>query len=173
MTHLTQWARGVALCAVFAAMFAAFAPKSAEARVVETRTFGLWEYQHFIGDIEWCGVKTNWPNDSMVLTIRLRRDALDFFFYNQDWNLTTHRRMGDTIFVFGRSEFYADTETLDSNRAVFGTFRTRIGDFVARFKGARNMKLEFPTNQSLNVNLRGSSRAMDAAVSCWNRRLNY
>ena len=172
MTYLTRWARGAALCAVVAAVLAVFAPRTAEARVVESRTFGLWEYQHFVGDIEWCGVKTNWPNDKMVLTIRLRYDALDYFFFNQDWNLQTNRQMGDTIFVFGNREFYADTETLNSNRALFGTFRTRVSDFVRRFKGARRMKLEFPTNQSIGVNLKGSSRAIEAAIRCWNRYLN-
>ena len=113
MTYLTRWARGAALCAVVAAAFAVLAPRTADARVVESRTFGLWEYQHFVGDIEWCGVKTNWPNDKMVLTIRLRYDTLDYFFYNQDWNLTTNRRMGDTIFVFRQSRVlcrYRDAE---------------------------------------------------------------
>jgi hypothetical protein len=81
--------------------------------------------------------------------------------------------MGDTIFVFGNREFYADTETLDSNRALFGTFREGIGSFVNRFKRARRMKLEFPTRQSIGVNLNGSSRAIDAAIRCWDRRLNY
>ena len=157
MAHLTQWARIMATCLCVAAILAVIAPREAEARVVESRKFGLWEFQHFRGDIEWCGVKTNWPNNEMVLTIRLRRKALDYFFYNKDWDLTPRRRMGDTIFVFGNREFYADTETLDSNRALFGTFREDIGSFVNRFKRARRMKLEFPTNQSIGVNLKGSS----------------
>ena len=155
MAHLTQWARGIAACLFMAAILAAVAPRDADARVVESRQFGVWEFQHFRGDIEWCGVKTNWPNNDMVLTIRLRRKALDYFFYNKDWDLTPRRRMGDTIFVFGNSEFFADTETLDSNRALFGTFREDIGRFVNRFKRARRMRLEFPTRQSIGVNLKG------------------
>ena len=174
MTILTHWARGMAICLMLAGFFAAIAPTTTDARVVQKRQFGLWEFQHFVGDrLEWCGVKTNWPDDNMVLTIRLLSNRLDYFFYNRDWNLRRQRKMGDTIFVFGRSEFYARTETLDSNRALFGTFDTRLSNFVRRFKGARKMRIEFPTDQSIGVNLRGSSRAMDAAVRCWNRNLNY
>lgn len=174
MTILTHWARGMAICIVVAGIFAALAPKTAEAKVVDSRQFGLWEYQHFVGDrLEWCGVKTNWPDNKMVLTIRLLPERLDYFFYNRKWDLRRQRKMGDTIFVFGRNEFYARTETLDSNKALFGTFNTRISNFVRRFKAARKMRIEFPTDQSIGVNLRGSRRAMDAAVRCWNRNLNY
>ena len=173
MRHLRNWTRGIAACIALAAIAAAFSPSTADARVVDSRKFGVWEFQHFRGDIEWCGVKTNWPNDEMVLTIRLRRKALDYFFYNRDWDLKARRQMGDTIFVFGNREFYADTETLDSNRALFGTFRDGISSFVNRFKRARKMRLEFPTDQSIGVNLKGSSRAIDAAIRCWDRNLNY
>lgn len=174
MSILTQWARALAVSLAVAGFAAAFAPSTAEAKVVEKRQFGLWEYQHFIGDrLEWCGVKTNWPDNKMVLTVRMQRNRLDYFFYNRDWNLRKRRKMGDTVFVFGGREYYARTETLDSNRALFGTFDTRISDFVRRFKAARRMRIEFPTNQSIGVNLKGSSRAINAAIRCWDRNLNY
>lgn len=175
MTYLTQWARGIAVCFVMAGVFAALAPTSAESRVVENRKYGLWEYQHFVGNrLEWCGVKTNWPNNKMVLTIRLLENRLDYFFYNRDWNLRKRRKMGATVFRFGnRGSFSARTETLDSNNALFGTFDARISRFVKSFKAARRMKISFPTNQSIGVNLKGSSAAINAAIRCWNRNLNY
>ena len=172
MRNLSQWARGIAVFAVFVMALVTIAPQSADAKVRESRKYGLWEYQYFRGDIEWCGVKTNWPNNKMVLTIRLRPNTLDYFFYNRDWNLTRNRRMGDTVFIFGRRDFYADTETLNSNQALFGTFRTQIGPFLRRFKSANRLKLEFPTDQSIGVNLKGSRKAMEAAERCWNRRFN-
>ena len=140
--------------------------------MVESRKFGIWTFEHFIGDIEWCGVKTTWPNSTMVLTIRLRRDALDFFFFNEDWDLRLHQRTDDTVFVFGSRNFYAETETLDSNQTIFGLFQDRIPDFVTRFKRALDMRIEFPTDQSIGVGLKGSSRAMDEAINCWDRNLN-
>ncbi len=173
MRNLSQWVRGIAIFVMLAAFITTIAPSSADAKVREKRTYGLWEFQYFRGDIEWCGVKTNWPNNNMVLTIRLRENTMDYFFYNKDWSLSRNRRMGDTTFIFGRREFFAETETLDSNKALFGTFRgTRITNFVRRFKAAKRMKIEFPTDQSIGVNLKGSSRAINAAIRCWERRIN-
>ncbi|MHA1537818.1 MAG: hypothetical protein ACTSUD_09695, partial [Alphaproteobacteria bacterium] len=146
-------------------------PVTASGGTVESSKFGVWTYTHFIGDIEWCGVSTDWPNDTMVLTIRLRRNTLDFYFFNADWSLMRGQSMGDTVFVFDNHRFYASSDTLDSDKAVFGTFQARISKFVAQFKRARNMRLELPTDQSIDVNLKGSSKAMDAALQCWERYL--
>lgn len=172
MTFLIRWVRRLLAATSFAAAAAAIAPDAASGGTVESSKFGIWTYEHFVGDIEWCGVATTWPDDTMVLTIRLRRSGLDFFFFNDEWNLTSGRRMGDTVFVFGSRRFHADTETLDSDQAIFGTFQDRISNFVTQFKRARNMRIHFPTDQSIDVSLKGSSRAMDAALQCWERYLN-
>ncbi|MFQ5564763.1 MAG: hypothetical protein ACE5EU_00150 [Paracoccaceae bacterium] len=171
MTYLTHWARQLSAGFFLVAAAVATVPDAASAGTVDSKKFGAWTYEHFIGDIEWCGVSTNWPDQAMVLTIRLRRDALDFFFFNEDWNLTRGRRMGDTVFIFGSRRFGAATETLDSNKAIFGTFSDRISDFVTRFMRARTMRIDFPTDQTIEVSLKGSSRAMNTALLCWERHL--
>ncbi len=173
MPFTARWVRHVSAVLILAVAVTAIVPATASARVVESKKYGVWTFQHFIGDIEWCGVKTNWPDSDMVLTIRLRRKRLDFIFFNSKWNLKRRKKFRDTVFEFGRYSFYAETETLKSNKAIFGTFRDQISKFVNRFKRARNMRIRLPTKQSIGVNLKGSSRAMNAAIRCWDRRLNY
>jgi len=173
MKFHARWVCHFSAVLILAVAVTAIVPATASARVVESKKYGVWTYQHFIGDIEWCGVKTNWPDSNMVLTIRLRRKRLDFFFFNEKWNLKRRQKTRDTVFEVGRHTFYAETETLDSNKAIFGTFRDQISTFVKRFKRARKMRIRFPTKQNIGVNLKGSSRAMDAAIRCWDRRLNY
>ncbi len=164
--------RGVLTATFLATVALTAATELASARMVEQRKYGLWTYQRFQGRIEWCGVSTTWPNKSMVLTFRLQRNHYDFFFFNSGWNLRKNRRMRDTVLQIGSARFYARTSTLNSGKAIFGTFRGSVPAFFVRFMAARSMRIYFPTNQSISVNLRGSSNAMRAAARCWRTYLN-
>lgn len=161
----------MAIAALMTAVLLATSTARVEARVVQSAKYGVWEYQHFVGEIEWCGIGTNWPNSDMVLMIRFRPTAIDYFFFNRDWNLGTNRAWGRTIFEVGGRAFAARTDTLGSRQALFGTFTGQVVDLLRRLKAARDMRIDFPTDQSVRVDLRGSGRAVDAAVRCWKRHL--
>lgn len=173
MTCLPKWAQAITLSIFLAGLMPALLPTPAPARVVETRQYGVWEYQYFIAyPLPWCMVKTSWPQNKMILEIRMLPNRLDFFFYNSDWNLAKWREMGDTVFQIDGSDFHVNTATLDSNQALLGTFESQTGPFVRKLKAAKKMRIQFPKDQSISINLNGASAAVDAAIACWNRYQN-
>lgn len=146
----------------------------ASANVIERRNYGYWSYERFAGrNFHSCDIRTQWPRGAQVLMIRLKRSRVDWYYYNRNWNLTPRRRWRETEFDFGYRRFWATSETLSSNRAMYGTVRSDIRGFVNFFRRARRMNIILPTGENISVNLRGSSAAFEAARRCWNRYLRY
>jgi hypothetical protein len=162
---------------LFAAAAALFLLSPADARVVERQEYGNWVYEYNVSrNITSCVASRYYSNAQF--SVRLYDERMDVVFFRDDFRWAWDSRLGTArIDVGGRSyRLNAGTArradaTRPTSQALY--LDVRSGDYRAFFQAvqrARNLTITVPNGKAYPVDLTGSSRALSAALRCWERR---
>lgn len=147
------------------------------AATIEKRKYGNWEYSYTSsGKFRSCNASRVYSN--AIFRVRLQGERMEVLFLRDDFRFRWDERLGRAkIRIRGKSY------TLSANsprrgrsearrsKAVF--LNPRSGDVRKLFndmRRANNLKVVLWNGKSYPVDLKGSSRALKAALTCWERR---
>ncbi|MEM9047883.1 MAG: hypothetical protein AAGC92_04110 [Pseudomonadota bacterium] len=160
--------------AAAAACLLAVSAAPSNARVVESRQFGNWLYEYNVSrSITSCVASRYYANAQF--SVRFYGDRMDVVFFRQDFRFRWNARLGTSIIrVRGNTYRLASgTAARGSTPLASALYMSVPGDryrgFFTDLKRARTLQVTLWNNDSYAVDLTGSSRALDAALRCWER----
>lgn len=150
---------------------------SAAARVIERREYGNWTYEYFVSNNVTSCIASRYYSNAQF-SVRFYGNTMDVIFWRNDFAWPWERNLGTAVIrVSGRTyRLRAGTGSRDGSRdRSTGTLYLAVRegdyrDFFYAVKRARNLQIDLWNDMSYPVDLTGSSRALDAALNCWERR---
>lgn len=165
------------IAAMMAVICAGLVSVPAGARVLESNKYGNWTYEYFSGSRVTACVASRYYSNAQF-SVRLYGDRMDVVFYRDDFRFRWDARLGTAVVrVRGRNyRLSAETPARGGSAAPRASVlylsvpSGRYRAFFNDLKRARALDIALWNNKSYPVDLTGSSRALDAALRCWDRR---
>lgn len=146
----------------------------ARAEIVEEKSFGDWQSVYNKaqkpGDISFCGAVRTYTNAAVY--VRVYSDTLDIFFYRNDFAVPKNQELGKVILDFGNAVFLTLAYSSDSeNETTGGMYLTPrdadISNVFRSIKHGKMLEFVFPNNSVYEVDLAGSTGALEDVSRCW------
>ncbi|MEM8742315.1 MAG: hypothetical protein AAGE13_12590 [Pseudomonadota bacterium] len=167
----------IRLClAVLAAAVLSIHAMPAGARVVESRQFGNWLYEYNVSRTVTSCVASRYYSNAQF-SVRLYGNRMDVVFYRSDFRFRWDARQGTSVIRVRGNTYRLASSTPRRGNATAPRASVlyltvpggRYRAFYDDLKRARNLQITLWNNAKYTVDLTGSSRALSAALSCWER----
>ncbi|RMF41686.1 MAG: hypothetical protein D6754_00430 [Alphaproteobacteria bacterium] len=147
------------------------------ARTLESRKYGTWLYE-YVAFSGWraCQASRNYSN--ATFRIRFVNNRMDVIFRRNDFRYRWNARVGTSRIRVGGRTYRLATVTPRRSGSRYARSRTLImtvrdrdyRSFFNAVKRARNLRVTVPGGRTFPVDLRGSARALNRALRCWQTR---